>query len=232
VRLFKHVPLLIVFAVLVVFVSVGYLLTISNGRIKTIGDTDVLDGVSGCALGTHYKYAATYPLLVRRRFDTRSVPFKEYLSFPRLPNEEEFKQYSKVTSDGAIKAIDKRIIYFTDGIVPHPTEYNYRIRKEDVQHEELITLRSYYCGSRQGDIDSEIRIVWHLIVIPAHGMSFLRLSSKDDFHWHVFVDAVTGEVVYVVRLRSDENYKRQAIPEWYMDGSLQKFGAEYLKVGK
>lgn len=176
----------------------------------------------GCALGTGYDYElnSKYPLLVTRRMDSTQKPNKELIAFPVLPaSESEFLNLAVITKDEARALVSGVVINYSDNLTPQPHADTFVIKDDQITDVHLTRMRSPVCNSTlpQGSIDSVIRVVWK-ITIPAHS----------DYSWIVYVDAVTSEIVQVIR--STLSLLNQDIPGWDASFNLPQLGNEYVQL--
>lgn len=182
-----------------------------------------------CPMADDYEYIETenYPLYVHRRIENKL----ELIRFPELPAEEEFISQAVIDKDEAVQIVQDGVIVFTDGGIPKANVYNYVILEENIESIEMSTERTAYCNKEygQGTIDSNIRVVWHIIMKESHYNESFYKNKSYWYNWNIYVDAVTGEIVYVSSV--DDNTKRyRYIPGWDFEFDLEQYGSEYIQL--
>lgn len=174
-----------------------------------------------CALGSGYDYVFNqeYPLLVTRRMDFTQQPNRELIAFPGLPiSETEFLARTVITKDEAHALVSGVTINFSDSLTPQPHAYTFVIQDDQIKDAHLTRMRAPVCNSTvpQGSVDSTIRVVWKITV-----------STDLDYDWLVYIDAVTAEIVKVIR--STIKLRNQDIPGWDTSFDLPRVGDEYVQ---
>lgn len=183
----------------------------------------------GCAMGPNYDYIVNgnYPILVLRRMDSG----KELIKFSPLPlTESEFLKLAVITENEAKSKVSNLTINFSDLAIPVSKLYSYIVKRDQIENTRLTRLRTNFCNTTypQGSIDSAVRVVWEIKMFSSSDDPNIYKNKSYWYNWLIYVDAITGEIVKVVKSKIGSVNK--PVPGWDVSFNLPKIGEEYVQL--